>query len=256
MYKDKIRLPLMTLVFLGGIVTALIIDPITQDPLYHQFADQKTLMGIPNFWNVMSNLPFLLVGLMGLYNIHYTHKARINSKTKIAYSLFFSGVALVSLGSGYYHLWPQNETLVWDRLPMTIAFMALFAIIIGEFISCKWGKNVLWPLIFTGVFSVIYWHITETTGKGDLRLYAVVQFLPLLLIPIILSFYQSMFSHTSGYWFILIAYLLAKVFETFDKEIFNFLQLISGHSIKHVIAAIGVWLLFKSYKERIDRSLS
>jgi len=253
--KENIRIILISLVFLGGVIGAFLLDPIAQDPKYHQFADHKTLIGIPNFWNVISNLPFLLVGLMGLYDVHFSQKANINRKTKTTYSLFFTGCTLVSFGSGYYHLWPDNITLVWDRLPMTIAFMALFAIIIGEFISTRLGKVAIWPLIFIGVLSVIYWHFTETAGNGDLRIYVLIQFLPLLMIPIILSLYQSTFTHTQGYWMILLAYILAKVFESYDKQIFDFLHIISGHSIKHITAAIGVWLLLKSYKERIDRSL-
>ena len=31
----------------------LLLPPMTQDESYHQFADQRTILGIPNFWNVV-----------------------------------------------------------------------------------------------------------------------------------------------------------------------------------------------------------
>lgn len=43
---------------------------------------------------------------------------------------------------------------------------------------------------------------------------------------------------------------MAKVFEYFDEAIFNLLPLLSGHSIKHVIAAVGIFMLLKAYRNR------
>ena len=228
----------------------LMLDPIAQDPAYHQFADQRTILGIPNFWNVVSNLPFLVAGLFGLFSLFYSDRIAILGEIKHAYLLFFAGVALVNFGSAYYHLWPGNETLVWDRLPMTFAFMALFAVIIGEFASLKTSQWVLWPLLVTGVVSVLYWHFTETGGHGDLRLYALVQFLPILLIPLLLLFFKSRFTNTGGYWAILFAYLIAKILEHFDEGMFISLGFISGHSLKHVVAAMGVFFLLRAYQNR------
>jgi len=133
---------------------------------------------------------------------------------------------------------------------MTIAFMALFAIIIGEFISSELGRKILWPLIILGGVSVIYWYITETNGNGDLKPYILIQFLPMLLIPIILGFFPSAFTHIQGYWLLLGAYLLAKIFESYDESVYNLFHFISGHSMKHIVAAFGVWLLLRAYKKR------
>jgi len=162
----------------------------------------------------------------------------------------FLGVSLVAFGSGYYHLWPSNGSLVWDRLPMTIAFMALFSVIIGEYTSVQLGKLALWPLIVFGAFSVIYWHSTEVKGGGDLRLYVLVQFLPMLIIPLILLFFKSKFTCTSGYWLLLCTYVLAKVFEYFDEAIYNMPSLLSGHSLKHIVVAFGLLFLLRAYIDR------
>jgi len=164
--------------------------------------------------------------------------------------MFFLGVSLVAFGSGYYHLSPNNESLLWDRLPMTLAFMALFSIIIAEFTSSRLGNFSLWPLVFFGAFSVLYWHSTESGGEGDLRFYILVQFLPLLVIPLILLFFKSGFTGVSGYWYLLVAYVAGKAFEYFDGVVYNMLIILSGHSIKHLVAALGVALLLRAYNNR------
>ena len=206
----------------------------------------------PSILNVLSNLPFILVGLLGLHRLTRINSLNIVSENKLAYMALFFGTTLVTFGSGYYHLWPDNQTLVWDRLPMTIAFMGLFSIVISEYISTRLGKILLIPLLALGLLSVFYWHLTEANGQGDLRFYAFVQFFPILAIPIILLTFKSSFSQTSGYWWLLVAYIAAKVFEHFDTEIHSLLVVVSGHSIKHVAAAIGVYILLRSYESRVE----
>ena len=248
--REKVGFGSVVLVSIAGIIGMWMAKPIAQDCGYHQFADQRMILGIPNFWNVVSNLPFLIVGLMGLFSLLRSDRIQFIVELKPAYVVFFAGVALVSLGSGYYHLWPGNETLVWDRLPMTIAFMALFAVIIAEFASLKVSRLALWPLVVFGIFSVFYWQFTESAGHGDLRLYALVQFLPMLLIPLLLLLFIPRFTLTSGYWALLLAYVIAKVFEYYDEGIFEALGFISGHSLKHIVAALGVFLLLRAYRNR------
>lgn len=45
------------LVFFGlmaaSLAGLLLLPPIPQDQSYHHFADQRTLLGVPNFWNVI-----------------------------------------------------------------------------------------------------------------------------------------------------------------------------------------------------------
>lgn len=243
------RILAIFLVSVLGIASILMLNPIAQDLEYHLFKDKRSIFNIPNFWNVISNLPFLLVGIMGLHSIFHSHRINLIAEMKPAYVMLFLGVSLIAFGSGYYHLWPNNSSLVWDRLPMTIAFMALFSIIINEFTSFHLAKFSLWPLVFFGIFSVLYWYSTENNGEGDLRLYILVQFLPMLVIPLLLLFFKSKFTNTSGYWLLLFAYSLAKAFEYFDEVIHNILFL-SGHSLKHFVAALGVLFLLKAYNNR------
>jgi hypothetical protein len=226
-------------------------DPIPQDINYHLFVDSREIGSIPNFWNIVTSTPFAVVGILGLYKLQSPGKLKVLSETRTAYTMFFFGTLLVGFGSMYYHITPNNQTLVWDRLPMTIAFMALFSIIISEFISPRSGKFLLYPLILAGMSSVLYWYFSEIQGHGDLRLYVLVQFYPILVIPVILICYRSKCSHAHAYWWLLLIYIIAKVFEYLDIEIYNASGFISGHSLKHLAASMGVYLLLHYYQKRI-----
>jgi len=219
----------------------LFVPPVAQDIAYHAFADKRDWLGIPNFGDVVGNAPFALVGIWGLAVL-----ARIKQDfaDKAAYRLwqvFFFGVFLVAFGSGYYHWAPDNRTLVWDRVPMTMAFMSLFALIILRHVHRGAGTALFWPLLVIGVGSVFYWDHTEAAGAGDLRLYALVQFLPILLIPLILWLFPAGDSGMRHLLYTLGFYLLAKVLEHFDTAFFDIAgETVSGHTLKHIAAAAAV----------------
>ena len=131
--------------------------PIQQDSLYHAFADQRTLFNTPNFWNVFTNLPFLVVGLAGLYTCKNLNDTPEPKDNRTSYMIFFIGVLLTGLGSMYYHLQPDNWGLFWDRLAMSISFMAFFSIIITSYLNPKAGHKLLSPLVLFGICSTLYW---------------------------------------------------------------------------------------------------
>ena len=161
----------------------------------------------------------------------------------------FMGLVLIGLGSGYYHLNPSNSTLVGDRMAITITFMSFLVLIIGESISTKTASRLLFPLIFLGLASVIYWNITENLGIGDLRFYALVQFLPMLLIPLMLLFYGSCLSVRRWIFTIIMVYGIAKIAEFYDQQIYDLIGF-SGHGLKHIIAAFGAFLFLKGLEVR------
>lgn len=238
MVKNKIGSIILLLLLIISIGVLIAIGPILQDLNYHLFSDQSSCLNITNCWNVVSNIPFLIVGVIGLITIK-------NKANMLAYHLFFIGVALVAVGSGYYHLYPNNETLIWDRLPMTVAFMGLFSVVLSEFIDMNFGKKALLPLVSFGLLSIIYWVITE-----DLRPYILVQFYPIIAIIIILLCYKSKNHSIFGYWLLILCYGIAKFCEHFDTEIHQILHIISGHSLKHLVAAIGIYLWIRSQQKR------
>ena len=248
--RERIGYALLFLTALLAVGVILTQGPIPQDVSYHHFADTRQIWSVPNFWNVVTNVPFAIVGLLGLYKLRLPGRLGFINETRMAYTLLFFGTLLVSFGSSYYHLEPNNQTLVWDRLPMTIAFMALFSIIVSEFISIRPGKALLLPLILAGILSVLYWHLSEIRGAGDLRFYALVQFYPMLASPVILLFFRSRCTHVQAYWWLLLFYVLAKLFEQLDGELYDLLGFISGHSLKHLAAALGMYVLLVFYQKR------
>ena len=248
--NEKLGFTLLAITAVVALTAILSLDPIPQDINYHLFVDTREIWSIPNFWNVVTNLPFAIVGLLGLHQTRLPEKLKVLDDTSIAYVLLFFGTFLVGFGSSYYHLEPNNQTLVWDRLPMTIAFMALFSIIISEFISIRSGKALLLPLILAGILSVVYWHLSEIRGEGDLRFYALIQFYPMLAIPVMLVCFRSTCTHVQAYWWLLLFYIAAKLFEHFDGEVFSILGVISGHSLKHLFAALGIYVLLLFYQKR------
>ncbi len=243
--KLKIIYTLITLC----VLVMFSLSPIPQDPGYHDFADQRALSGIANFWNVISNLPFIIVSYIALTQLLKPGALSYPARLYPCYLIFFISIGTVGLGSAYYHLQPDNETLFWDRLPMTVGFMAFAAIITGEYISEKIASDVLYPFILAGTASVVYWYFTEQAGHGDLRPYGFIQFAPMLIIPVIMIMFPARYTQSKYLWAMMAAYLIAKVFEFFDIPLYNVLS-ISGHTIKHLLAATGPYLFLLALKKR------
>jgi len=229
--------------------------PIPQDNEYHNFADKRGFLSIPNFGDVMGNIAFLIFGIMGVHYICSKCKnwedIFYNKFEKFLWKFFFIAICLVTFGSGYYHLSPDNDSLMWDRLPMTLGFMSFFSITIIERINYKLGSRLFPPLLVIGVFSVLYWSYTESLGQGDLRLYVLVQFLPIIVIPFMLFLFHSPYSHTKKLINVVVWYLIAKLLEHFDYYIFELTQnIVSGHTLKHVAAAFSAYYMMVYLQKR------
>ena len=224
------------LVLMGASLVGLpLLPPISQDQNYHDFADQRTILGIPHFWNVVSNLPFIAVGVAGIRHAHRDP----------AIFVFFLGILLTGFGSSYYHLDPNDHTLFWDRLPMSISFMAILAMAVEERLDSRAGAVLLWPLIAIGVFSLLLWRWT-----GDLRLYGWVQFFPCIALPVLFFLFPPKYSGTS-YWIIAAAlYALAKIFEFYDSAIYSVGSILSGHTLKHIAAAAACFAILRYFQKR------
>jgi hypothetical protein len=222
----------------GLIVVLCWMPTIGQDSHYHLFADRNTLMGFPNFMNVISNAPFVIIGLIGFLKV-----GKITQKEfpKKALMFFFAGVFLTGFGSAYYHWQPDNQSLLWDRLPMTIAFMSLFSAIISFHMDEWSGEMLLFPLLILGVGSVVYWYGSEVNGYGDLRPYLFVQFYPVIFIPLIAFLFPIKGVAIRLLLPMIGCYVMAKFFEYYDKEIYQWSGMISGHTIKHLFAAMATY---------------
>ncbi len=215
---------------------------VPQDPIYLIFADNVEIWGIPNFHNVLSNLPFLIVSFLGIMNMLRMKRRQSRTEEFITWILFI-GIGLTGIGSAFFHYSPSNFSLFWDRLPMTIVFTNLFALIVYDHIDSNSGFKT-WLVFFPGgIIAIIYWIITENMGAGDLRPYIFVQFFPMLFILLILLF-SSKRQNIKSLIMAFIAYAIAKGLEAYDGEIFDFITY-SGHSAKHLMAAVSTFFIYQ-----------
>jgi len=218
-----------------SLAALLPLPPLLQDPTYHNFADQREFFGIPNFWNVVSNLPFIAVGAAGLLQL------RRDATTLVLFAGFF----LTGFGSAYYHLNPNDSTLFWDRLPMTLCFAAILAAVVEERVDARAGAMLLRPLLAIGIFSLLLWRWTD-----DLRLYAWAQFFPFFALILILQLLPPKYTGAS-YWITAAAlYALAKLLEFLDEKIFSFGSIVSGHTLKHLAAAAAAFTILRLFRIR------
>jgi hypothetical protein len=226
-------------------VVGFLLPRIPQPQSYHRFADQRSFLGIPNFGDVVSNLAFAVVGMWGLVLLLKTRSPVrfIDRRERWPYLLIFGGLLLTAFGSSYYHLHPSNETLLWDRLPMTIVFLSLVSAIIAERISLRAGLWLLPVFMLIGPGSVLQWYWSETQGAGDLRFYSAVQAYSVLFL-LIAFLLPSPYSRGSDLAIVTGFYVLAKLLEILDKPIFALGNIVSGHTLKHLAAAgAGYWIL-------------
>lgn len=239
------RLWLLATLFFATVCLLLCTPPLPQSVRYHDFADQRPFLSIPHAQNVLSNLPFAVFGVIGLVVVWRSRRLApegpfVGPWEWWAFLIYFAFVVLTGFGSTYYHAQPSNATLYWDRLPLTVVFMSFFAILIGERISSRAGAVLLGPLLAAGVASVTYWQWTELQGHGDVRYYAMVQFFPMLAIPLLLLLFPSRYHRTGDVWAILGLYAAAKVLEALDARVFALGQVVSGHTLKHLVASLAV----------------
>jgi hypothetical protein len=250
--RFRVGIALLACVGVGAVAALLFVSPFPQDPAYHDFADQRTLLNVPHALNVLSNLPFVIFGAWGVVWLLGPAGRCSGEKWQWwAFLIVFTCVALTGFGSAYYHANPNNATLYWDRLPLTVVFMAFFCLVFADRVAPAAGAWLLVPFIAFGVFGVTWWHWTETQGAGDVRVYALVQFVPLAALPIILLAFPSRHMSTGDVWGVLAWYALAKVLELLDAVIWNANGVVSGHTLKHLTASLGaLWLLLIVRRQR------
>lgn len=200
------------------VIAFLFIPPTSQDQRYHDFADQRAMLGIPNALNVLSNIGFLLVGLLGLITLR--------DRGAIVLT-FFAGMFATGIGSSIYHLAPRDTSLIVDRLPMTIAFASFVLLLLGIR-----STRALLMMCALGVATILWW-----LAFDDLRPYAVFQALPIVTFLI---------TRQRQLWIVTAGYIAAKLCENWDRQIYELLDgIVSGHTLKHVVAAfatLAVWL--------------
>jgi preprotein translocase subunit SecG len=226
--------------------------PIALGAGYHVFADSRTLLGIPNCLDVLSNIPFILAGVWGVVWLARTPSVSAfrTPFERQVFFVFFLGVACTGVGSFWYHVLPNNNRLPFDLLPMTCSFMAVLTAVIIERISLKAGKILFVPLLLLGGASVLYWYVTESQGHGDYRFYLFVQFVPPLLIGMMIALFSPSYTGINYLVLAFSLFVIAKLFELFDSQIYQAGHIISGHSLKHITAGIACYVILRMLRRR------
>jgi len=235
-------------------VIAVLLRPIPQPVAYHNFADHRAWLEIPNFGDVVSNLPFLLVGVWGLVALFWPGAIQFaDSAERWPYTVMFAGLILTSFGSAYYHLAPDNARLVWDRIPIMIAMMALVSAVIAERVNLHAGLALLPVLELAGVASVLAWRETELRAHGDLRFYAAMQVYAVVIL-LVLLLVRPKYTRSFDFAIVVGFYALAKILEESDRLVFGLGGFVSGHTLKHLsAAAASYWVLRMLQKRTILR---
>lgn len=220
--------------------------PIAQWSDYHAFADTRSWLGLPNAANVLSNLPFALVAWAGLRRLP---KSMLPAPVRLAWLVLCVSLLFTAAGSALYHWAPNNAALVADRIPIAWACAALLCAFLAERADPRWAGPVpLAAALLLATAAVAWWWFTEQRGRGDLRPYLAVQFLPMLLVPVAL-WLKLPTRHagavpTSAWWAVLGWYGAAKVMELADAWVLSAIQVSSGHTLKHLLAAVGAaWIV-------------
>jgi hypothetical protein len=228
------RLP--TALTLIVVALAVVVGPIPQFAHYHDFADQRAWLGIPNAADVLSNLGFAVVGAWGLVRLWRRGYERTLGNGWSGYTLFLVALVLTTFGSIFYHLAPDNARLVWDRMPIALACAGLLSGVRSELVPGARASRTTTVLAVAAILSVLWWKATDFTGEGDLRPYLIFQLLPLLLIPLWQYIYGADRADRVAFGCAFGLYTLAKVTELYDHPIFAQLSSVSGHTLKHLLA--------------------
>jgi hypothetical protein len=237
---------------LGVLVLVLLVAvgafaPKAQDQSYHLFADTEPLGPIPNGANVLSNSAFLGVGLWGLATALSPGRRTgfHEAWERWPWALFFAAIALTAFGSGYYHWKPDDTTLFWDRLPMTVAFTSLVTAVLADRVDPQAARRLFLPFVAAGLAAILAWRFL-----GDLRPYIALQATAILVVLVSTIFFRSRYLHGGWMAGLLAGYAAALLFEVFDREVRSLLVVTGGHPLKHLAAAAGTACVVMMLKRR------
>lgn len=240
--------------FLASVAAAVVYGPVPQPQAFHDYADRRTIFEIPNAIDVLSSWPFLLVGIAAV-------RAALRSGSdasppprweRLAFGVYGVGVALTAFASATYHRDPRDATLVFDRVPMTVAFSAFLALVLGERLGERVGRSALSPLVVAGLASVGYWAWSLGGAPGgDLRPYLLAKFFPGLAAVVLLLLVPEPRETRGPIAQSLALFAVATALEWKDKEVFRATGgLVSGHTLKHLVAAAAAACLLGWFARR------
>lgn len=248
-------LALLPALLLGAAAVALLAHgPIPQWPDYHRFADGRTLFGVPHTLDVISNLGFAAVALWGWIELAPRRSDPTLARGWPGWALFLAALLLTSIGSTWYHLAPDDLRLLFDRLPIGLACAGLLAAVYAETHRSQRGTLHAALLALAAIGSVAWWYVGELRGAGDLRPYLLLQAAPLVLIPLWQAIHRAPRAERIAFAWAIAGYVLAKVAELADRQIFDVLGAVSGHTLKHLLAALAAAVIVAGVRMGFGRT--
>jgi hypothetical protein len=226
--------------------------PIGQPLEYHDFADQRAIGRVSHGADVWSNLGFALVGLWGLVRLFPQRHQPQLSRGWPGYALFLLALIGTAAGSAFYHWEPDNFRLIWDRLPIALMCAGLLAAVRCETHRSGEGWAATAALGIIATVSVAWWVDTGLYGQDDLRPYLLMQCLPLVLIPLWQRAYRAPAADQKAFLWAIGLYVLAKVSELGDSVLFDSLHVVSGHTLKHLLATLAAAVVVWRLGERVS----
>ena len=203
----------------------------------HTLADQRALWGIPCALDVLSNLPFAIAGLWGLVALRRVAPGMLDAPSRALASLFFAGLVCTAAGSALYHWQPQDAGLLWDRLGMVLPFAGLLGLAGASRVSARAGAAAAGTVLLAGPLAVLWW-----SHSGNLLPWAVVQLGGMLVVLALACLPRRDGALALHLGAVMALYAMAKLFEAADHAVFEATgQAVSGHSLKHVLAAAAAW---------------
>lgn len=231
-WTPAVRWSAVAAISAAAMIAVIFLHPIAQPQAYHHFADERTILGVPRGFDVLSNAAFLFSGLLGLW---YVLRAGVtlDAGTRWTLATLFFGLVLTTFGSAYYHLEPDDQRLVFDRMPITIVLAGCIGVVVAD----RFGGATAWSvaaLAALGLWTVHHWSAT-----GDLRWYALYQGLAFVFAALLLLLFPSRNHATPAIVIALLGNIAAKIFEMLDQPIYALGAIVSGHTLKHVSAGLA-----------------
>ena len=204
---------------------------------YHDFADQRTLLGLPHALDVLSNLPFAAMGAWGLWWLRRVPLDRLGTAQRGLAGLLFIGLIATAFCSSGYHLDPHDAGLCIDRVGMSLAFAGLLGLAAADRISARAGVALAALVaVAAPATALVAWL------GGNMTPWAVLQGGGLVLLAALALRRPQPRALGFSIIGVIAFYAVAKALELADAPVFALTQqLISGHSAKHLVAALAAW---------------
>jgi hypothetical protein len=237
---------LLLLACLALAAVALFGPAMAQPADYHAFADQRVLWGLPFAMDVLSSLPFALAGAAGARCLFALPACKVGIGQRAMAALFLAGLVLTAAGSMWYHLRPDDAGLAIDRYAMAVAFAGLLGLAAAGRVSERAGVVLGLALLVLAPLGVQAWSAT-----GNVLPWAVLQFGGMALVLWLALLRPGPGALDIRWGLVILAYAAAKLLEANDHWVYQATgQLVSGHTLKHVVAALAAWPVVAAIRSR------